>query len=65
MNATRKSRTASWLLTLAAALSGGSVCSDCQTTFRDAVVTGTRDYILNDLLNPANFIIVPEDDTTP
>lgn len=53
---TRRPRHVRSLLTLAAALSGGAVCGDCQTTFRDAVVTGARDYILYDLLNPANFI---------
>jgi hypothetical protein len=58
----RRPRYLRGLLSLAAALSGGAVCGDCQTTFRDAVVTGTRDYILYDLLNPANYITFVDDE---
>lgn len=52
-------------LTLLAALGGGSVCGNCQTTFKDALVSGTRDYILNGLLSPENFVdlLSVEDDS--
>ena len=40
-------------LTLAAALTGGSVLGTCEARFKDAVVSGAEGYLFNTLLNPA------------
>jgi hypothetical protein len=37
------------------ALCGGYLCGNCQTTFRDAAVSGARTFLFDELLNPANF----------
>ncbi|MGB2986353.1 MAG: hypothetical protein WBE26_10765 [Phycisphaerae bacterium] len=39
-------------MTLAAALTGGSMLSTCQTRIKDAVIDGSKDYLFNTLLNP-------------
>ena len=41
------------ILTLAAALTGGSVLGTCEARFKDAVVTGAESYLFNTLFNPA------------
>jgi hypothetical protein len=49
-----------------AALAGGTLCGDCQTRFKDAFVQGTRDFVLQTLLDPANFVdlVLSEDEAS-
>jgi hypothetical protein len=39
-----------------ALLSGGLLFTTCETQFRDAVVFGTRSYVLNVLLDPETIL---------
>lgn len=58
----KSTRRIKWALVIAASLSGGSVFSNCQTRFKESAFDGLESYILNDLLNPANFLPAFEDD---
>lgn len=51
--------------TLAAVLAGGTILGTCQTRFKESVVSGSRDYLLYTLLDPANIVqlIMEVDDT--
>ena len=42
-------------LTLAAALMGGSLLSTCQTRFKEAVISGSTDYLYT-LLSPTSVL---------
>lgn len=42
-----------WMLT--AALAGGSLFGACEVRFRDAIVSGSKDY-LRSLLDPTNIL---------
>lgn len=47
---------------------GTCFAGTCQVRVRDSVVFGTQNFILNTLLNPANFIVTADDiagNTTP
>lgn len=50
--------------TMVIALTGGTVMGACDTRLRDAIVTGSKDYLFT-ILNPTNIIslFVPEDAT--
>ncbi len=54
MTRIRKPRT-KFVLTLVATLAGGSMFTSCQTRLRDAVVAGSKDYLVT-LLDPASFV---------
>lgn len=45
------------------ALGGGTVLSSCQTLLRDAVVIGTKTYVLQGLLPSLMPVTEDEDDT--
>ncbi|NOX57444.1 MAG: hypothetical protein GXP29_01130 [Planctomycetes bacterium] len=55
----RQKRRAIWM---AMALTGSCLAATCQVRTRDALVQGTRSFILNTLLNPLNFVITPPQD---
>lgn len=40
---------------------GTCFAGTCQLRARDALVFGTQNFILNTLLNPANFIVTGDD----
>ena len=49
-------------------LVGTCFTGTCETRVRDALVFGTQNFVLNTLLNPANFIVTGDDlsgDSTP
>ncbi len=47
-----------WIGTLTA---GTCFATTCDTRVRDSLVFGTRNFILQTLLNPANFIVTADD----
>jgi len=60
--ALRRSRLA---MTVVAALVGGSMLSTCETRLRDAVVTGSKDFLFS-LLDPSTIVSVMfGDESTP
>ena len=41
---------------LTAALAGGSLLNTCQTRIKEAAVQGLENFVLTELLNPANLL---------
>ena len=52
----QQKRRATWTAMM---LVGTCFAGTCEVRVRDALVEGTQNFVLNTLLNPANFIITP------
>lgn len=62
----QRSRTMRTVLALVAAMAGGSVCGTCEMRFKDALVSGTTDYLAA-LLDPTvivDLVLGGETDST-
>lgn len=57
----QQKRRATWAAMM---IVGTCFANTCQVRLRDALVEGTQNFVLNTLLNPANFIITPESGAT-